>query len=238
MTPAAQGRHCGSCNKTVVDFTSLTDAEVVAWLARHSGPVCGRLWAGQLDRALMPAAVPAPRWRMWLAAGLAVLGGRQLLPDVAEAQTVQVVQRVAFNRINESPEPHTPLHSITIQGRVVDNNTGEGIPFASLGLQRTEVGCLTDEHGYFTCEVPAKRLNKFPTDTLIALALGFERYEIPLDFATIPTLIKLNVMMQAKPQSEAAIMTGMIVVRKSPNTPADTLSTGSPQADRKRQKKR
>ena len=30
MTPAAQGRHCAACAKTVVDFSRMTDAQVVA----------------------------------------------------------------------------------------------------------------------------------------------------------------------------------------------------------------
>ncbi|NVO84912.1 hypothetical protein [Hymenobacter terrestris] len=30
MTPAAQGRHCAACAKTVVDFSCMTDAQVVA----------------------------------------------------------------------------------------------------------------------------------------------------------------------------------------------------------------
>ncbi|RYD59492.1 MAG: hypothetical protein EOP56_01105 [Sphingobacteriales bacterium] len=44
MQPADKGRHCLQCSKTVVDFSTMTDVEVLAFLQRHKGKfVCGRL---------------------------------------------------------------------------------------------------------------------------------------------------------------------------------------------------
>ena len=74
MTPATAGRHCAACEKTVVDFTLKTDAEILAFLAGAArGRTCGRFTAGQLERPLQrPApAAPSGRWRAWLAAAVA-----------------------------------------------------------------------------------------------------------------------------------------------------------------------
>ncbi|QKG58368.1 hypothetical protein GKZ68_18075 [Hymenobacter sp. BRD128] len=71
MTPTATGRHCAACQKTVVDFTLKTDAEILAALRQASGQTCGRLRADQLARPLVPATQPN-RWRSWLGAMLAV----------------------------------------------------------------------------------------------------------------------------------------------------------------------
>ena len=69
MSPVANGRHRAACQKTVVDFTRKSDAEILAHLARAAnGPTCGRFVAGQLERPLQRTAPAAPtRWRVWLA---------------------------------------------------------------------------------------------------------------------------------------------------------------------------
>jgi len=73
MTPEAQGRFCGSCRKTVVDFTSMSDREVIGYLARTGQGVCGRFDPDQLNRnySLRPES-PKKRglaWQ-WLLAGV------------------------------------------------------------------------------------------------------------------------------------------------------------------------
>src|SRR5262245_59371582 len=51
MTPSEKGRFCGSCQKQVIDFTSMSDAQLIAFFKKPStGSVCGRLFADQLDR--------------------------------------------------------------------------------------------------------------------------------------------------------------------------------------------
>ena len=87
MTPTPTGRHCAACQKTVVDFTQKTDAEILAYLAGAAGPACGRFRAGQLARPLQVATPggAAPRWRAWLAA--LVAAGGALGAGRAAAQT-------------------------------------------------------------------------------------------------------------------------------------------------------
>jgi len=50
MTPNEQGRHCMSCQKTVVDFTLMSDQEVLDYISRASSSVCGRFNNHQLDK--------------------------------------------------------------------------------------------------------------------------------------------------------------------------------------------
>lgn len=50
MSPEAQGRFCSLCSKTVVDFTAMTDSEVMAYFENHYGQkTCGRFKSNQLD---------------------------------------------------------------------------------------------------------------------------------------------------------------------------------------------
>ena len=90
MTPAAGGRHCAACAKTVVDFTSKTDAEILAVFRQAgAGRTCGRFQDGQLGRPLRPARLVArpPRWQLWLAGVLmATLSVQSCQPTTGEVQ--------------------------------------------------------------------------------------------------------------------------------------------------------
>jgi hypothetical protein len=41
MTPAAKGRFCESCSKHVIDFSLMSDNEVLNYFKKNSGKVCG-----------------------------------------------------------------------------------------------------------------------------------------------------------------------------------------------------
>lgn len=96
MTPEKQGRFCGSCQKTVVDFTAMDDHQLLQWFAGHQGSVCGRLRQDQLDR---PVAAPPEkkRNRYWhyLVAGL-------LFSAEASAQTKPESPPIAQYSLSES----------------------------------------------------------------------------------------------------------------------------------------
>ncbi|TDW96553.1 hypothetical protein [Dinghuibacter silviterrae] len=55
MTPTDKGRHCAACAKQVVDFTGLTDEQVLRYFQTAAGSTCGRFTTGQLRRPLRPA---------------------------------------------------------------------------------------------------------------------------------------------------------------------------------------
>jgi len=86
MLPEEKGRHCRQCCKTVVDFTAMSDAEIVRFFKDRSrmgadgGPgaagVCGRFVADQLGRELAPAPVQRNGLKGWLlvVAGALTLG--------------------------------------------------------------------------------------------------------------------------------------------------------------------
>ncbi len=79
MTPTQQGHHCAHCNRTVLDFTHATQAELEAALqSPPGGRVCGRFHPAQLA-AEQPAPLPPrvalrPKLRRFLVALLLVCG--------------------------------------------------------------------------------------------------------------------------------------------------------------------
>jgi hypothetical protein len=50
MTPNEQGRHCLSCQKTVVDFTLMSDQEILNYISRATTSICGHFNNDQLNK--------------------------------------------------------------------------------------------------------------------------------------------------------------------------------------------
>lgn len=58
-----------------------------------------------------------------------------------------------------------------ITGRVVDSQSKDPIPFASINLADEQTGALTNEYGYFQLAMPMRSVD----DSIIVMALGFRR---------------------------------------------------------------
>jgi Secretion system C-terminal sorting domain len=52
MTHEEQGRHCNLCQKTVVDFTTMTDAQLANFFKKKTDNVCGRFYDDQLEKQI------------------------------------------------------------------------------------------------------------------------------------------------------------------------------------------
>jgi hypothetical protein len=167
MTPAAQGRHCAGCQKTVVDFTHKTDAEILALLAGAAGGrTCGRFAAGQLGRPLQraaPAAPTAARWRTWLAAAGALWGLREGVGTDAKAQA-PVEWRARYwggpapaelAAVKKQSDDMSRVDTV-VRGVVLDSTTHEGLPGVTVLFKGTTIGVPTDASGQFRLTIPAE----------------------------------------------------------------------------------
>ncbi|RSK37420.1 energy transducer TonB [Hymenobacter metallilatus] len=102
MTPTEQGHYCGSCRRTVLDFTQATQSDLeAAFLHSPDGRVCGRFRAEQLAPA-QPAPLPRrvalrPRLRRFLVALLLVCG-LGLSAREAVGQVRKVAQTTSTNK--------------------------------------------------------------------------------------------------------------------------------------------
>ena len=66
---------------------------------------------------------------------------------------------------------------VNVQGQVVDESTGEGIPFASVVLKGTTHGVATDAEGNYTISVPSDGILEFSS-------IGYRNMEIPVNGQT------------------------------------------------------
>ena len=187
MTPTGPGRHCAACQKTVVDFTHKTDAEILAALRQAAGPTCGRLRPDQMGRPLV-APTTAPRWRAWLGAMLAVGGvlGASRAAAQSQGNSYYAGPRPLTNPTGSAataePTVQTPPSAaapdaaggpLAVRGVVLDSATHTGLPGVTVLVKGTDRGVSTDATGAFVLSVPA---GTTPTQ-LILSSIGFMRQE-------------------------------------------------------------
>jgi hypothetical protein len=186
MTPTANGRHCAACQKTVVDFTWKTDAEILAYLASASGETCGRLRSDQQNRALVAApaaASPAPRWRAWLATALALWGTRESAGLGAAAHAAPAPSA------HHSPgkaQRHRPAAKL-LQGVVRNAATHEPLAGVAVFLKGENRSATTDSSGHFSLRLPAGRPSA--RRRLVLHRAGYLSRQLPL--AAAPSTVQL-----------------------------------------------
>lgn len=147
MTSCEQGRFCASCEKMVVDFTSLNDEKLAAYFKNYTGNTCGRFINSQLNRELPAPFLPKQRSNKW---AFAMLFSSILLCIKIKAQakivlTEQNIQHKSIN-LNESKT------LFKISGKILDEN-GIGIPYASVVVKNENWGISTDSLGTFSLQI-------------------------------------------------------------------------------------
>ena len=156
MTPASGGRHCAACQKTVVDFTQKTDAEILVILARAGGgETCGRFGADQLNRPLLPVVGATPRsgWQAWVAMALAAWG---LRAGPAAAASTRALNPPSTLHPVKKAVPARPTGK-RLRGVVCDAATHRGIADVAVFLKGENRMAMTDSEGHFSLPLPAKQ---------------------------------------------------------------------------------
>ena len=179
MSPVEQGRFCGSCQKAVVDFTGMSDSQLVSFFKKPStGSVCGRFENDQLGRNLF---VPGKRMP-WLKYFLQLLIPTFLFASKAKSQgeprivgdTVLVENKKCVkDKDGNLKEDKTGLNKI--KGRVI-NEQGEGITFASIIIKGTHKGVMADEKGNYEIDISST-----PGPIIQFSAVGYRNMEILSD---------------------------------------------------------
>lgn len=144
MHPDGRGRFCDHCQKTVTDFSTMSDAAVLAYIQQHDMS-CGRFREDQLGHELIPDAAPKPRlWqRILLTFGLFLSFQKQ-----GAAQDVQPAAVKPPTVLNgaQDPEPQH-FHNDEVQVPPAGTSAISCHAEASTDTLISVVGVLTDSRG-------------------------------------------------------------------------------------------
>lgn len=134
MSVEKQGRFCEHCSKTVIDFTGLTDPQIVALLEQNSGTACGRFDSHQLNRALIAPSKPSKRNKLHeiFAALLLMLTVNEVSADTAPTTAYSFVKPDS-NVIKAVPDNADTTTVTTLTGRVI--NSKNNLPVANAVIE-------------------------------------------------------------------------------------------------------
>lgn len=175
LTPGC--RHCAVCDREIMDFSMKTDAEVLAYLQRNTGKICGRFSPQQLERPLLEPRMAKRSALTAIAASFAALmaaqnpvNGQAASPvgteQIPEPDEREVLGKMAYFDFLE------PDSMRTISGKVL---TESGQPFhpVTVYFSRTDFHVICEKDGSFQLKIPLDTLKNNPLEIHIG-SPGFD----------------------------------------------------------------
>ena len=202
-------RFCASCQKCVVDFTNLSDKEILQKINVANGNVCGRFSSFQLERVL-EAQTYKPRnyWTAFFSLALtSVLG----LQNTMQAKVALKMKTENSSRIIDSIPKNTTetfkRDSIVIKGVIWDSTRNGPLCHHSIFVKDFEIGTQTDSEGNFELKI---NRNQFSDNIILVTVnpyLGKKEFIFSKEDLKRPIKILLG-----DPVGEVYFVKGMVMV--------------------------
>lgn len=176
MTTVNEGKYCMSCQKTVVDFSLMSDNEILLHISKARSNVCGRFMPEQLNRGINiidkeKRSSWKYAWKVMLAALLISAEGN------AQTKLLQGKIKISHNPNTLQPELKEPGKTVKEPVvTVVDADNGTPLQSASVIIKGTNTGVVTDSNGNFIV-IPPMKTNK----TIIVSSVGYESRILNID---------------------------------------------------------
>ncbi len=201
MIPNGQGRHCDSCRKTVIDFTTWSDSELFNFFTKNTGPICGRFLSTQVGRQIHIPHQPHSRlYRIAIAMGLTLL-----FVHTPELRAQSRPPIVAVDSLLMS-EGSIKIDSVMTEIRgVVTDNKKEPMVNATVAIYQNRIlkgGTVTDFDGVYS----VKGLDS----GLYDVTVSYIGYKSVTTAVSVSVSTDLNFKMEIDPKSRT-LLQGMII---------------------------
>ncbi|WP_422361395.1 carboxypeptidase-like regulatory domain-containing protein [Reichenbachiella sp.] len=187
-----EGGFCDSCQKDVIDFTKLTESEIIQFISKSSSNTCVRISQNQLNYMYSEPnnSIGSSRWP-WLKAGMASLSllflSQQTLAKKIELRPeTEVIQPEMKKKQVDVNQKQVSTH--TVSGVVLDD-FGDSLSGVNIILKGTAIGAVTDLDGKFKFPVEVKT-----GDILVFSFIGMETKEYTIG-KDEPVTMKLQMVM-------------------------------------------
>ncbi len=235
MTPVEQGKFCGSCQKQVVDFSSMSDRQVAEFFKKPStGSVCGRFMTDQLDRNIEIPKKRIPWFKYFFQLALPAF----LVSIKASAQ--QKKGKVKINTVSaDTTKPtlrpkmglvapticvkptkgevimgdvYEPVKATKLDGSIqlkIVTVTGDPIPYASIETGVIGKGGAADKTGSFSLDKSILDIN----GKIFVAAGGYERKAVEVKILANRTGV-FEIVLEKKGWLEEVVVTALPVRQK------------------------
>ncbi|MCW3466055.1 carboxypeptidase-like regulatory domain-containing protein [Chitinophaga nivalis] len=218
MRETTSGRYCSHCSKNVIDFTTMSDAEIEQLLQDNTQQYCGYFKATQINNTWGTADKHKPRTvlpaAMVSALLLAAVGNSEARPPAPLVTTVHnfpVNLPVEASFADTSAPGKDSLPEVS--GVVRDKDSHDPLVGVVIEIKGTTYRAITDVKGRFTLKIPAEvDARKIK---LIFLYIGYESKELK---------VKGPYPMQVTLELSQTVMGQFAIVRKKTGFLADLRS--------------
>jgi len=172
MKPSEKGKFCASCQKTVIDFTEMSDRQIAEFFKRPIGSVCGHFYQNQLNKDIQLPKKRIPWVKYFFQFALPAF----LVSMKSNAQKTRVVGDTTYCTQTmgfvSTTAPGKGTSSKTISGQIVDAD-GNKVAFATIIIKNSQIGTQSDGDGKFELTAP-------PNSTLVFSAVGYNSKELEI----------------------------------------------------------
>lgn len=153
MTPNEQGKFCDHCSKTVIDFTKLTDEEVLQLISANPGKICGRVNTSQMNRYMMAEKTASMGSSYQLLAGLFIATSTHSIAAPSNLPKMETVEtKVNGVKLDSTEFPKDSL--ITVVEGIVRDMESNPMPGVVVKIRDARLGAVTDLDGKFKIVLP------------------------------------------------------------------------------------
>ncbi len=125
MTPESKGRFCGSCQKTVVDFSVMSDRQIAEFFKKPATATCGRFMPDQLNRVIQmpPKRLQWLRYMLTIAIPAFLMSCKLGAKQATQGKMLGTEQRLIGDTITKVIAPPPPTVGMIIE-RPIDRIKG------------------------------------------------------------------------------------------------------------------
>ncbi|MCW3072981.1 MAG: hypothetical protein JWP69_50 [Flaviaesturariibacter sp.] len=207
MTKTFNGKFCGSCSKEVIDFSTMSDAQLIAYFQKPAGTVCGRFHEQQLNHEMILPKKPLPWAKYFFSVALPAFlfsfkANAQMGRVKAKVDTVNMPTHfpMALGMVSSGAKVST---IDSIKGTVRDTN-GAPIAYATVMIDGKNIGTSCNAQGEFFL------LNKEKSPVFINVsAVGYETQVIMAKGSS------MNITLSQPLMGLVGTVGGVVVVRSS-----------------------
>ena len=177
----SNGGFCSTCEKTVVDFTKLSDEAILAFFANKPARTCGRFRDDQLrSYAFNDFATVSPGRSLLRAGFLSLIFMLSIGQSYAQTEVARTTSELASAKTQGTDD-----RRITSQyfSGVVKDEDGNAMAAVNIMLKGTTTGTATDAEGRFSFPVQLKA-----GDVLLFSFIGYETVEYTISSQTDTTI--------------------------------------------------
>ncbi len=181
MDAKEKGRFCGSCEKLVIDFSKMSDTQIISYFKQYKGQsTCGHFKKTQIDRTLKEQ--DTPRRKLFLKELAAACFAFFLASTDAKSQNETNINQQHQSQETKNSTPNEG-REIAINGKVKNGN--EGLSNAIISIKGTSHKTYSSSNGIFSIHIPSTFSKNQNFITLVVEHKDFTTKEISV--ATSPT---------------------------------------------------